>query len=1352
MRRVAGIDVGGTFTDLLVHEAGPKGAAIRLAKVPTGALNQAEGVLAAIAAAGIDPAGLDLIIHGTTTTTNAVLERKVARVGLITTRGFRDTLELGRRTRPKPYGLTGTFEPLIPRELRLEVAERTSARGEVLVPLDEDEVAARVRELLADGCEALVVHFLHAYANPAHERRAAEIARASWPNAYVTMGHALLSEYREYERGTTASVNAAVQPVLARYIARLERDLAARGYARDLLVMNGNGGMVPAPVVAREAAKTVMSGPASGVMAAAVTLAQAGVADAIAYDMGGTSTDVALIRGGVPEVSSELTLAYGLPVHVPMVDVRTVGAGGGSIISVDRAGMLRVGPESAGSDPGPIAYGRGGTRPTVTDANLLLGRLDPKGLLAVENPVPVEHIRTIFAETVAGPLGLSPEDAAAAAIRLANTHMAGAIRMVSLSRGHDPRDFALFAFGGAGPLHAAALARELGLPEVLVPARPGLTNALGCLVADLRQDFVNTVNTALDAIDMGEVARVLADQRARGEAVNAREAEEIAATEVLHSADMQFRGQTHLIRVDFLHGRVTRAEVQALFEEAYFRRFRVRLPEIRAVVVNLNTSVVGRRRPFPVASLVDPRKRAARLADAEVGRRKLYEDGAWRDAPVYDRERLPADAVIKGPALVQQVDATTMIEAGSIARVDAVGNLRIAVGLQSAGAESHCHPRPERSGGEGDPTHAGPGFPSRAATQPAGDDSGISPLSSLDPLTLAVIEAGLQQVCNEMDVTFSRSAFSPVIAEADDRSDGIYAADDGALIAQGEFGLPVFVGTMQHSTRELIRLIREGKVGAPEEGDIYIVNDPYLGGTHLMDVRFALPFFHDGELFCWLSNTGHWPDTGGMVPGGFSAHATEVEQEGLRLPPVKLFKRGAMDQEIFSIILSNIRVADQRIGDIKAQEAALKVGERRLSELLQRYGRATIERAIGEIRARAAQRMRAEIAAIPDGVYRAESFVDSDGIVNEPLRIALQLTKHGEIMHFDFSGSSPPCRGPMNSVVATTYSAVYLAVRHVFPDVPINAGSFDPLVIVRPEGTFLDARYPRPVSGCAAEVSQRIAEAVFLALAQAIPEKLWGAPAGTSGNFALGGFDPRKGAGYVMYQITGGGYGGTAFHDGLTNGCSTIGISKTAPVEVMEQYYPVLFRRFALREGSGGAGEHRGGFGVHYEVELLAGEARASCVMDHGRFGPPGVQGGAAGAPNVVRIHRGGETFVPEHLSKDQDIAIRPGDRVEVMTPGGGGYGDPFGRDPALVARDVRRGYYSRDEAQALWGVALTREGAVDETETAALRAPASPGGRGRVGESRPGEGLRSHRIVRNPSPGRAVRRDSTSPSGRGEA
>jgi N-methylhydantoinase B len=555
----------------------------------------------------------------------------------------------------------------------------------------------------------------------------------------------------------------------------------------------------------------------------------------------------------------------------------------------------------------------------------------------------------------------------------------------------------------------------------------------------------------------------------------------------------------------------------------------------------------------------------------------------------------------------------------------------------------------------------------------------------LDPITLAVIQAGLQQVCDEMDLTFSRAAFSPVIAEADDRSDGIYDATDGSLIAQGSKGLPVFVGVMQFSTRTIIERIKAGITAAPEPGDIYIVNDPYLGGTHLMDVRFAMPFWRDGRILCWLSNTGHWPDTGGAVPGGFSASAISAEQEGLRLPPVKLFKRGQMDTELWQVICSNIRVSEQRIGDVKAQASALLVGAERLAALMDRYGDATVAQAIAEMRRLAARQMRAMVGLVPEGSYTSRAYVDSDGVVNEPLTIALTVTRQGDGLTFDFSGSSLPCMGPMNSVRATTYSSVYLAMRHIFPDVPISAGAFEPLTITGIEGTFLDAHYPRPVSGCAAEVSQRIAEAVFAAMVQALPDRVTAAPAGTSGNFGLGGHDPERGRDFVMYQISGGGYGGNADDDGLTNGCSTIGISKAPPVEIMEQNFPVLYRRYALHEGSGGAGMHRGGFGLDYEIELLRGHARASFVMDHGRTGPQGALGGCDGAVNRVEVHKEGRVIVPEHLSKAQDITLAPGDRVRVRTPGGGGYGDPAKRDPALVAEDVRLGRYTADQAKALF-------------------------------------------------------------------
>ncbi|WP_295807945.1 hydantoinase/oxoprolinase family protein [uncultured Nitratireductor sp.] len=679
---VAGIDVGGTFTDLILidtRSGSDMGPRVRVAKTPTTIENQAFGVVNAIQETGVPASEIGLIVHGTTTTTNAVLERQLARTGMITTAGFRDIIELGRRTRPQAYGMTGTFEPLVPRDLRLEVSERMDASGDVLTALDEDGVRAAVEALLDAGCVSLVIHFLHAYANPAHEKRAAEIAAESWPNNYITTGHALLSEAREFERGVTATVNASVQPILERYVARLSNELRGLGYARDFLVMNGNGGMISAAHVAREAAKTVMSGPASGVMAAAFTARRAGVDNLITYDMGGTSTDVALVRGARPAVSNEIEVEYAMPIHVPMVDVHTVGAGGGSIARVNDAGLLEVGPQSAGATPGPICYGRGGAAPTISDANLLLGRLNPKKLLSVDNPVSVADVDAIFENRLGSHLGLSGVEAAGAVLKIANIKMAGAIRM---GKGHDPRDFALFAFGGAGPLHAAALARELGIPRVMVPARPGITNALGCVVADLRHDFVRTVNRPVASLDVALVKSVLQEQRAEGETLIAEETVQPERIECVHTADMQFVGQTHLINVPLPGPDIDRDTLQALFEDAYYKRFKVRLPEIRANLVNLNTSVIGVRADIDLASLIDPAGRVARLAEALSETRRVWFSGSWHDTPVYAREKLPLDAEIEGPAILEQLDTTTVIEPGDRAMSDADGNIIITVGTR----------------------------------------------------------------------------------------------------------------------------------------------------------------------------------------------------------------------------------------------------------------------------------------------------------------------------------------------------------------------------------------------------------------------------------------------------------------------------------------------------------------------------------------------------------------------------------------------------------------------------------------------------------------------------------------------
>jgi N-methylhydantoinase A len=673
---LVGVDVGGTFTDLvLVDEAS---GAVRVAKVTTTVANQAAGVVAALAGASAAAAELKVIVHGTTTATNALLERKGARTGLITTRGFRDVLELGRRTRPTPYGLKGGFEPLIPRDLRLEVDERVDAEGEVVVPLAEDQVERAVERLRALGVEALVIHFIHSYRNDAHERRAREIAAARWPNPYVTVGAELLPEYREFERGTTAAINGFVQPVIDGYLRTLAADLARQGYRRELLIMQGNGGTMSVDVAARHAVSTLMSGPAAGVKAAAYTALAAGHRNIISCDMGGTSFDVGVIRDGRPALTADKELGYGLPVRVPMIDIHTIGAGGGSIARVNAGGILQVGPESAGADPGSICYGRGGEEPTITDANLLLGRLNPAGLLGVQGSAGLDRIREIFDKKIGAHLGLGPDEVASAIVRVANDKMAGAIRLVSLQRGHDPRDFVLFAFGGAGPLHAVALARELAIPRVLVPARPGITSALGCLVADVRHDFVKTVNQPVLQLDVDEARRILAGQVDEGRRLLATEGVEIETVSIAHEADMQFVGQTHVLTVPIPRTDFAREDLTRAFERAYWERFEVELREMRAQVVSLRTAVIGRRRPVSLEGLI-ALEAAPSGGVRPAGLRRVWFDGAWHDTPVYRREQLGVGTEFEGPAIVEQLDSTTVIEPGDRVRVDPLGNLEITV-------------------------------------------------------------------------------------------------------------------------------------------------------------------------------------------------------------------------------------------------------------------------------------------------------------------------------------------------------------------------------------------------------------------------------------------------------------------------------------------------------------------------------------------------------------------------------------------------------------------------------------------------------------------------------------------------
>ena len=675
---VLGIDVGGTFTDLIYVDK--ENNIIEFAKVPTSSENQAFGVMDAIKKAKLKLDQVKLIVHGTTTTTNALLERKLSKTGLITTKGFKDVIELGRRTRPNSYGMHGKFVPIISRDLRCEVSERVDARGNVITVLDEIEVKNTAEKLLELGCESIVIHFLHSYANNHHELRALEIISNFWPNNYITMGHSLLSENREYERGVTAVINASVQPILEKYLKKLENELSIANYKNELLVMNGNGGTISSKMVVNEAAKTVMSGPASGVIAAAHTGQSSGINNIITYDMGGTSTDVALIIGNQPSVSSDLEVEYGMPVHVPMVDVRTVGAGGGSIAKLSLAGLLEVGPESAGSVPGPICYGHGGTIPTISDANLLLGRLNISKIISDTDKISIDDIKKIFHNKLSKGLLLDEIKTAEAVIKIANTKMAGAIRMVSISLGVDPRDFTLFAFGGAGPLHASSLAKELGIPKVLIPARPGITNALGCVVADLRQDFTKTLNMPIDKVNIQDLHSLFEDQEKRGIESIKKQGLELTNISSRFSLDMQFIGQTHILRIDLPNSYPDKDYLQKSFEKSYLNRFKVRLSEIKANIVNANTTVQGHKVPFDISLLNNKLDKRLDLNDALLEYRKVYFKDKFLSTPIYSRDRMPFEFEIKGPAIIEQMDTTTLIEPNDRVYGDNLGNMFIEVG------------------------------------------------------------------------------------------------------------------------------------------------------------------------------------------------------------------------------------------------------------------------------------------------------------------------------------------------------------------------------------------------------------------------------------------------------------------------------------------------------------------------------------------------------------------------------------------------------------------------------------------------------------------------------------------------
>ena len=671
MGGTVGIDVGGTYTDL--YFSGAEGRVERVIKVPSTPADPSIGLIDALRAAGIQPGDLDQILHGTTIATNAVIERRGARCALITTRGFRDVLELGRRDRPHMYGLTGIQRPLIPRDCRWEVDERLDYQGNVLTPLAVRQVRELAQVLKGEKVDAIVVSLLHSYANPAHEEQIRDILQEVEPAWEIVISSAVIREYYEFERTSTAVVQGYLQPLVSRYAKSLLQKLDDWGFDRQTLIMQSNGGVVPVSQLGNRAAFIVRSGPAAGVMAAAELAAEAGYDRIITGDMGGTSFDVAVVIEGKPAIAENTLLDFRVPLRLPMIDVHTIGAGGGSIAHIDRAGILQVGPESAGAYPGPVCWDRGGAQPTVTDANVVLARIDPSRPIGIErDSLDIERGRAAIG-TLGRKLGLGVEETAEAILAVVNQRMAGRIRLLSIERGHDPRDFAFVAFGGAGPVHGAALMQEVGIGAMLVPPYPGVLCAMGCASANVRYDYSRTVERVITEIDPAAVTRIMREQRAEGEAqIRDSEApvDTLAAT---HAVDMAYLGQIHAMRVpveaDWPLDRMATA-----FQDAYRAEFGNTLAGIPVMVINVRTTVEGKRG----RAARQGNGAAAAQAPRPHGRRRVH-FGEWLDTPIYRREDLKPGMAFAGPAIIEQSDTTTVVEPRMALRVDRFHNLIVEV-------------------------------------------------------------------------------------------------------------------------------------------------------------------------------------------------------------------------------------------------------------------------------------------------------------------------------------------------------------------------------------------------------------------------------------------------------------------------------------------------------------------------------------------------------------------------------------------------------------------------------------------------------------------------------------------------
>ena len=1314
-----GFDIGGTFTDFILID-GATGA-LHLHKCLTTpedpSIGALEGMADLLRAASVDLVDVGHVVHGTTLVTNAIIERNGARLGLLTTRGFRDILEMGTEQRYDIHDLFLTFpEPLAARRDRREIAERVSRDGVVLEAIDLDAVRREVRELVEDGVEALAVCFLHAYKNPVHERAVRDLVRTEFPDLTVSVSSDVHPQINEYERSSTTAANAYVQPLMSAYVRRLERVLRERGFRGRFHLIQSSGGLTAPETAVRLPVRFLESGPAGGAQASALVGRAIGHADLLSFDMGGTTAKAALVQDGEPDIAPMLEAARarrfkrgsGLPVHAPVIDMMEIGAGGGSLARVDELGLLKIGPESAGAEPGPACYGQGGDRPTVTDANLLLGYLDPRYFLGGRMALDTAAAEAAMAQ-LAAELGLSVPDAAWGIYDLVSENMAGAARVHIVEKGRDPRRYAMVAMGGAGPLHAARVARKLGVREVVVPPASGAASALGFLAAPVAYEAARSWPMRIAEPDYATAESLLRELEAEGRArlaeagvgegggagAGGARSDSGPAVVTERQADMRLRGQMHQISVPLPAEPLSPESLPVVldaFAGEYQRRY-THLYEGAEIEV-LNWRVVCTA--APAADL------SARLAGGEEkgaggggagekgtlkGRRRAWVPGrgAFAEVPVHDRYAMDPGTVVEGPAIIEEREATTIVPDACTLTVDAGRNLVLSL------AET---------------------VPSRIVV---GTDTALEEAVArieADPVGLEIMWSRMINIAEECWQTVIRTAFSLIIGEAQDFACEILDAR-GRQIAHSPRAMPVFNLTLPIAVNAMLERYPPETL---HPGDVLVTNDPWLCAGHLFDIAIAAPVFRDGKVVAFCGVVGHVTDIGGTKD---SLHAREIYEEGFQIPPMKLFRAGEPNEDLFRLLAENVRRPDQVLGDVHALVAAGLTGAERIGEFMEEYGMHDLEALAQVVQKRAETAMRKAIAALPDGRY--EHRVEADGLdthLSFPIRIEIA----GDEIEVGFEGSPPQMdQGGSNCTLTYTKAhATYPLKCILSPEVPGNAGCYRPMKVTAPEKSIMNCDRPLAVN-MRTRTGWYIAPNVFGALAKAVSGRVQ-AFTGLPSSALFYGIGP-DGIFYSDHLFQGGGQGASERGDGHSALLYPTSAGNTS-VELFESRVPAIVIEKAFLADSGGPGRQRGGLGQVISARKLDNDGKPCQVGLYPMGVLKSVQGLFGGRPGG---RSGGTVGRFDGAARDVGVGAlsvleTAEEYAELRVAGGSGFGDPLERAFEAVQRDLDAGYITAEGAERDYGCVVGADGVVDRAASERRRAGRAGRASGITADPRPVE------------------------------